>query len=220
MKAWEESGGEVGRYGNWTMTHTGRKFWPLDPRPEDIAIEDIAHALSHICRYGGHCNEFYSVAEHSVLMSLKVSPENKLWALLHDATEAYLMDLPRPIKPYLPGYAEYEAKLMKCIAERYSLPYEMPDEVKDADNRIILDEMKQNMSYVPDKYKIMEPLGVILENWNPAEAKQTFLDAFDVALGIHTKLYNEKMWKRARDLGEVQNNGLPRGTIFELKTPK
>lgn len=220
MKAWEESGGEEGRYGNWTMTHSGKKFWPLDPRPEEIAIEDIAHALSHICRYGGHCNYFYSVAEHSVLMASKVSDRNKIWALLHDATEAYLMDLPRPIKPYLPGYAEYETKLMKCIADRYSLPPEMPDEVKDADNRIILDEMNQNMSYVPDKYKVLEPLGVNLQYWSPNVAKRMFMDTFDEALGIHAKLYNEKMWKLAREITKVQNHQAPQGTVFELKLPK
>jgi 5'-deoxynucleotidase YfbR-like HD superfamily hydrolase len=176
------------------MTYSGTKFWPLDPRPEDLNLADIAHALSNICRYGGHCKNFYSVAEHCVLMSEKVTGRNKLWALLHDATEAYLMDLPRPIKPYLPGYAEYETKLMKCIAERYGLPYEMPAEVKDADNRIIFDEMTQNMSYVPDKYKALTPLGVTLEYWTPNEARRHFVDAFFVSFNI----YEEEM-KRAND---------------------
>jgi hypothetical protein len=86
------------RRGDWMQTFTGRAFYPLDPRPEDIDPVDIAHALSLICRYGGHSSRFYSVAEHCVLMSHAVAPEHALWALLHDATEAYLGDMIRPLK--------------------------------------------------------------------------------------------------------------------------
>lgn len=163
------------RYGNWTMTQSGIQFWPLDPHKDEIYIRDIAHSLSHICRYGGHCNRFYSVAEHSVLMASKASRKNAMWALLHDATEAYLMDLPRPIKPFLPGYAEAEEKLMKCIADAFALDYNMPDEVRDLDDRIIRDEMEQNMCYVPDKYMEIEPLNIRLEYLNPEQAKAAFM---------------------------------------------
>src|SRR5438128_12538670 len=83
--------------GDWMQTYTGRAFYPLDPRLDDICIEDIAHALSMLCRYGGQCQEFYSVAEHSVLMSYAVNPQHALWALLHDATESYMGDLIRPL---------------------------------------------------------------------------------------------------------------------------
>lgn len=163
------------RYGNWTMTHGGRRFWPLDPRPEEIDIRDIAHALSHICRYGGHCNRFYSVAEHSILMARHASKENRLWALLHDATEAYLMDLPRPIKPFLPGYADAETALHKCIAKKFNLDTVIPDEVHDLDHSIIRDEMEQNMCYIPDSYVNVKPLGIRLEYWNPEQAKAAFM---------------------------------------------
>ena len=84
----------VARRGGWIQTYTGRQFWPLDPRIEDIDIHDIAHALSHQCRYSGHCLRFYSVAEHSVLLSHHVAGEHMLWALLHDAWEAYLAAIP------------------------------------------------------------------------------------------------------------------------------
>ena len=73
------------RKGNWMQTFTGRQFWPADPRADEIDIRDIAHALSMQCRYAGHCTQFYSVAEHCVLLANAI-PEQKLWALLHDAS--------------------------------------------------------------------------------------------------------------------------------------
>lgn len=87
----------------WILTYTGREFWPLDPRAEDVFIEDIAHALALTCRFTGHCREFYSVAQHSVLCSHYVADHGgdtgtQLAALLHDASEAYLPDVARPIK--------------------------------------------------------------------------------------------------------------------------
>ncbi|MEM9149127.1 MAG: hypothetical protein AAGB19_01555 [Cyanobacteria bacterium P01_F01_bin.3] len=80
----------------WIQTFTGKAFWPLEPDPELICIEDIAWALAHQSRYSGHCDRFYSVAEHSLWVSGQCSPEHKLWGLLHDASEAYLSDVVRP----------------------------------------------------------------------------------------------------------------------------
>src|SRR5262245_27549306 len=100
------------RIGDWMQTISGRKFWPLDPRPEEVCIEDIGHALSLVCRFGGHCHTFYSVAEHSVRVSLLAEDMAKssahwtdenirmiaLSGLLHDAAEAYIGDMVRPLK--------------------------------------------------------------------------------------------------------------------------
>lgn len=167
------------RRGNWMQTATGRQFWPLDPRPEEIHIEDIAHALSMQCRYGGHALRFYSVGEHSVLLSRAVSRENALLALLHDAPEAYVQDVIRPIKPHLTGYHEIEARIMRAICDRFGLPYEMPAEVKDADNRILLDEQAQNMAPPPVPWGIEgPPLGVTLGFWPPDMARVIFLNTF------------------------------------------
>src|SRR4051812_20612492 len=88
--------------GDWMQTYTGRAFWPLDAQPEDVDPLDIAAALSMLCRYGGHVSRFYSVAEHCLLMSEAVAPEHALWALLHDATEAYMGDMVRPLKRQMP----------------------------------------------------------------------------------------------------------------------
>lgn len=167
------------RAGDWIQTATGRQFWPMDPRPDEIHLEDVAHALSMLCRFTGHCRHFYSVAEHSVLLSHAVSRENALWALLHDATEAYLVDVPRPVKPFLPGYKEAEAVLEEAVARRFGLPLPVPQEVRDADRRILTDEATQNMAPPPVPWSTTtEPLGVRLRFWSPDIAKHHFLARF------------------------------------------
>lgn len=89
------------RKGDWIQTFMGKKFHPLDPRPEDVDVRDIAHALANLCRFTGHTKTFYSVAQHCVIASLHVSAEAALPALLHDAAEAYMGDIARPWKRYL-----------------------------------------------------------------------------------------------------------------------
>lgn len=167
------------RIGDWMQTYTGVEFYPLDPHPGDINIRDIAHALSMACRYGGHCKRFYSVAEHSVLMA-EEAPENmKLSALMHDASEAYLSDVIRPLKPFLSGYGPIEDRLMGAIAERFCFEWPMPAEVKRLDNAILADEREQAMSRPPRDWYLPEPpLGVTLRFWSPKEAELEFLHAF------------------------------------------
>lgn len=168
-----------GRQGDWMQTFNGRQFWPLDPRPEEICIEDIAHALSMQCRYAGHCLRFYSVAEHSVLLSRAVSHDNRLWALLHDASEAYLVDLPRPVKHSVVGYAAAEDAVMAAVCRKFELPTEIPAEVKAADRAILTDEMRQNMAKPPVRWSTEgEPLGVKLGFWSPNRAHSEFMAAF------------------------------------------
>jgi len=179
------------RIGDWIQTYTGRQFWPLDPRADEIHIEDIAHSLSLQCRYAGHCKRFYSVAEHSVLLARYVSQPVKLWALLHDASEAYLVDVPRPIKPYLENYEDVERRLMYRIRDRFGLfsvkdkpsgvawAGHMPAEVKTADMRICVDEKAQNMAPgLMWGIDGLEPLGVTLQFWSPDEAERQFLACF------------------------------------------
>lgn len=162
--------------GDWIQTSLGRQFWPIDPRPDEIDPEDIAHALSMLCRFGGHCLRFYSVAEHSVLLARACAPENRLWALLHDASEAYLVDIPRPLKPFLVGYQEAEGKIMAAVCERFGLSGPMPQEVKDLDTRILTDERRQNMAPAPKPWSTdAEPIGATLCFWEPRQAKRAFL---------------------------------------------
>jgi uncharacterized protein len=158
-------------------------FWPMDPRADEVEIDDIAHSLSMQSRYAGHSLRFYSVAEHSVLIARWLldhyPPERALWGLLHDASEAYLVDVPRPVKPFLPGYKEAEARVMAVVCERFGLPITMPHSVHEADNRILHDEKAQNMapSALPWNLK-GEPLGVTLQFWTPEQAKAEFLSTY------------------------------------------
>lgn len=161
------------------QTFTGKAFWPLDPRPEEIDPDDIAHALGMLCRYGGHVADFYSVAEHCVLMSYAVSPENALWALLHDATEAYMVDLPRPLKRHMPDYRLAETRLMVALCDRFGLPHEEPAEVVEADNRILLDERDAYLMLPPPLpwgIDHLEPLGVQFQGWGPADATEAWIN--------------------------------------------
>jgi hypothetical protein len=162
--------------GDWMQTYTGRAFYPMDPRAEDIDPRDIAHALSMLCRYGGHVSRFYSVAEHCVLMSYMVG-ECSLWALLHDATEAYVGDMIRPLKSGMPTYREVENRLMRRVCDRFGLPYTCPAEVKEADNRILLDERSALMWPPAQPWAVedLAPLGVPVTGWTPAEAERQYL---------------------------------------------
>lgn len=178
VKRYRSEGGAT-RRGDWMQTATGRQFWPLDPLASEVYIEDIATALSKLCRYGGHCRKFYSVAEHCVLMANAAPPSFALAALMHDASEAYLSDVIRPIKRHLPQYGEIEAALERVIAARFSLPWPMPAEVKALDERIIVDERDQAMAKPPVPWREHgAPLGVTLQFWSPDEAERQFLDAF------------------------------------------
>ncbi len=174
------------RRGDWMQTFTGRQFWPLDPRPDEVEILDIAHALANLCRYGGHCRRFYSVAEHSVLLTRAVAPEYRLLALLHDASEAYLVDLPRPVKLSMPEYKAIEQVVMVAICERFGLALPGLDANRALgrfDRRILLDEQAQNMATPPVAWSATEgldPLGVTLRFWKPDEAEFWFLREFDV----------------------------------------
>lgn len=167
--------------GDWMQTFSGARFYPLDPRPEEIDPTDIAHALSLLCRYGGHVDRFYSVAEHCVLMSEAVAPEHALAALLHDATEAYVCDVPRPLKRQLPGYREIESNVWWAIAEHFGVKLYLPAEVKEADNRILLTERDALMPNTRYSWSVdgMEPLPVKVEGWSPEAAEGRFLGTLD-----------------------------------------
>lgn len=138
------------------LTYSGKMFDVLNPDPNLIDLVDIAAALSKLCRFGGHCREFYSVAEHSILASELIRQECPgdrtlaAWALLHDASEAYMVDIPRPVKRQLQEYVRLEDAIQKSIAERFSLPWPMPDEVHRADTNMLALELRVYMPANPD----------------------------------------------------------------------
>jgi 5'-deoxynucleotidase YfbR-like HD superfamily hydrolase len=172
------------RVGDWIQTFTGLVMYPLDPRPEEICIEDIAHALSNLCRFTGHCSEFYSVAEHSVRVSYACDPTDALWGLLHDAPEAYLADMSRPVKRYSPFGATYqkiENALMEVIAEKFGLRpgYLAPSSVKRADTVLLMTEKRDLMHGCNKAWETpAEPLEAIIRPRYPYDARQMFLKRF------------------------------------------
>jgi uncharacterized protein len=132
------------RNGNWFLSLKGRQLYPFDLRPEDIDIDEIAVALGNMCRFGCHLHHFYSVAQHSVYVSRIVPHNFKRIGLLHDATEAYIGDMIRPLKqsPELQAFREIEENVWVVIAERFGLPRVIPQEVEEADNRVLMTERR------------------------------------------------------------------------------
>lgn len=118
---------------SYIQTLSGKKFDYLNSTADDVEIEDIATALSHICRFSGHLPEFYSVAQHSVLCSQLVPPEFAFEALMHDAAEAYCQDLPAPLKALLPDYQRIETLVDELIRDKFNIGREMSSVVKYAD---------------------------------------------------------------------------------------
>lgn len=174
----------LGLDNGWVQTHSSRKFTPLSPVVEDIDIEDIAWSLAHQCRFNGHTNWFYSVAQHSVLVSRKVHPRNALWGLLHDATEAYLSDIPAPLKrlPEFAFYREAERRLMDAICQRFGLELEEPVEVKEVDRAVLVTEAAWLMRPLHPEWVFKAPTykGYTDEipKMTPAEAKDAFMEEF------------------------------------------
>lgn len=197
------------------QTYLGHEFYPLDPRLGDIHIVDIAHAMSMKCRYTGHSRFFYSVAQHCVLLTrflryelehgkigkwvdqepalgdgkLVKSPMQR-WALMHDASEAYLPDIAGPIKAHITGFIEIENRLLAVIAERFDLG-EYPKKLSFYDRmmywrerEVLLDNVdwvakRQDVVPVPTKMRLLVPI----ESWTPERAKKEFMKEFELLFG-------------------------------------
>lgn len=184
----------------WILTFTGRRVWPLDPRPEDICIEDIAHALALTCRFTGHCREFYSVAQHSVLVSHYVEDEGgdaaqQLGALLHDASEAYLPDVARPVKQRFAilspgeGYVSFghsERQLMTAICSTFAVSLWNAEckLVKLADVALLLSERRDLLPDDGNDWRAalgaqdLRPWRDTILPWEPKHAEERFLAEF------------------------------------------
>lgn len=173
------------RVGDWIQTHSGRAIYPLGANEDEITIDDIAHALSNQCRFTGHTSEFYSVAEHCVHVSELCDEPYMLWGLLHDATEAYLVDLARPIKhdPTMFAYREAEDRLMTVICHKFGLTPGEPENVKYVDKLILSIEARDLMAPLrPGWERWLNMIGDcplrIVNPWSPAQAKRRFLDRY------------------------------------------
>jgi uncharacterized protein len=174
--------------GGAIQTVSGRWVDPLAPDPAAIDIDDIAQALSNQCRFGGHSRSFYSVAQHSTIVSdvceeRGASASEALAALLHDAGEAYLVDLPHPIKHRSdlgPPYREAEKLLEEAIRVHFELG-DPPAETKSVDRSLLATERATFASTVDPWPELEghEPLAIEIEPWNPERAKREFLERFE-----------------------------------------
>jgi hypothetical protein len=154
---------------------------------EDIVIEDIVHCLSNICRYCGHSNQFYSVAEHSLLMAQEF-PEHAAIALFHDAAEVYFGDIPRPIKNMLPNYKQHEHYLLSMIFEKYAvmnLDQVVLNTIEEMDIFMLWHEKySEKVMFNPDRpnidwgiVPIIPPEHNIIKGYSSEEAKELYKEA-------------------------------------------
>lgn len=177
------------------LTSTGKWFDILKPDPTLIDLRDIASALSKLCRFGGHCKQFYSVAEHSMLVA-EVMCQQRIddltlcrWGLLHDASEAYVVDIPRPAKRQLAEYMKIEDVIQQAVAERFNLPWPMPQEVHEADHAILALELRTYMPKQPEHLLPPMPITELAvelpqEPLSPRNAEQSFMERA-IFLGIN-----------------------------------
>lgn len=175
-------------------TYAGLQIHLLDPRPEEICIEDIAHSLSLQCRFTGHTKYHYSVAQHCYLASLIVSPAFALEALLHDATEAYLCDLSRPLKHFSQLGKEYllvEDKLDRVIRAKFGLPLTMSPEVKRADTTMLYlekDALMKPRDWAHEWGGYDIPTDIQIRSWTPPLAESAYLSRFYLIKYVTSKL--------------------------------
>jgi len=162
-------------------TFTGRKVDYANPQPDQINIIDIATALSRECRYAGHASHFYSVTQHSVLCSRIALPEFAIEVLLHDAAEAYLKDIPSPLKAMLPDYKLLEERFDQAVRVHFGLPEQPSPAVKEADNILLVTEIRDLFGgRVLHKTPIAaEPMSGRIWPLSPETAKDQFMDRFN-----------------------------------------
>ena len=187
----------------WIQTYSGIKMWPLEPDEDTILLPDIAHALSFQCRFGGHSSRFYSVGQHCILVSdlcakYGENVKTQLAGLLHDATEAYLVDLPRPVKLQMPDYKVIEAKLEKCIANRFKLSHADFASVKKYDEIALAVEAEKLMCPIHPEWNTSGVqdmnadgnYGLLAGYLSPEECEIQYLKKF------------KELWSIRKDIGE------------------
>lgn len=171
------------------LTYSGSKFDFIEPHNNEFRIEDIAHALSHVCRFAGHTREFYSVAQHSVLASRIVTdgPQAQMAALMHDASEAYIGDITRPLKQLLPEYKVIEKRIEIALFNHFGIAYPLPESVKHADMVMLATEKRDLMPPADDEWKLItgvQPMTEVINPWHPEKAAREFLMRFEALGGV------------------------------------
>lgn len=171
---------------DYVSTFSGNRFYPLRPHIDQVAIEDIAHGLAYQCRFNGQTKTFYSIAQHSLIVASLVPPPLRLAALLHDAAEAYLGDMVKPLKVLLPEFAALEDKVTAIIATTYGIDFSDYAPIKRADLVALATEKRDLMPHSAERWAYLDgiaPLPGIIVAMDPGEAKQCFLQRFHELTG-------------------------------------
>jgi len=164
----------------WRCTYSGKGIDLCNPEPGMIDFKDIAHALANVCRWVGHVDRFYSVAEHCVRVAAVLRDDKRLalYGLLHDAAEAYLSDVPGPIKRLLPKYIETEDRLLRVILGRVGLSWPIPPQIEVVDKRLLATEWRDLMPGARSEVALgvrATALSGEIRPWRPEAARTIFL---------------------------------------------
>ncbi|SHG67276.1 phosphohydrolase [Massilia sp. CF038] len=165
----------------YVSTFLGNRFYPLEPRIDRVAIEDIAHGLAYQCRFNGQTQAFYSVAQHSLVVASLVPADLRLAALLHDAAEAYLGDMVKPLKVLLPEFAALEDKVSAIIATTFGIDFANYQPIKRADLIALATEKRDLMPHSSERWAYLDGITALparIVPMAPGAAKQAFLQEF------------------------------------------
>ena len=165
----------------FVSTYTGRQFFPLAPTPDQIDIEDIAHGLAYQCRFNGQTRHFYSVAQHSLIVAYLVPKRLRMSALLHDAAEAYMGDMVKPLKQLFPLFSDIEAKVMSVIGLKFGIGNFDDKAIKRADVVALAMEKRDLMPNSTESWASLRDIAaspIRITPLSPEEAKAAFLSAF------------------------------------------
>lgn len=160
------------------LTSRGQYFDFSAPERSVFGVAEIAHALAHICRFTGHCSQFYSVAQHAVLASYVVQPEHAYAALHHDDAEAFIGDVAKPLKLLLPDYQAIEARVEAAVLERMGILLPLHPSIKWADKVMLATEQRDLMPKIEEPWACLqgvEPLDFQIKPWTPELAENAFL---------------------------------------------
>lgn len=185
--------------------YSGRRVDPWNLTVQDVDIQSVAHSLALLCRFGGHSNKFYSVAQHCVRVAATVPKEYRLEGLLHDATEAYIQDVVRPVKHRLFKYKELENHVWQQFSFKYGLPSEMSDIVKKADNALLKSEIRQFVNNPGRDIELAHPFWNDVEEvdeasrtWTPEEAEAMYLMTYADAVAQRVEFIRQGTVKCGR----------------------
>lgn len=163
---------------SWILTRSGRQFDLLNPTADMICTHDIAHALARLCRFNGHTHTHYSVAQHSLIVCSLVPQKDQLPALIHDATEAYLGDMTRPLKALMPEYREIELRVWHAICDFFNIEPILPESVIRADMVALATERRDLMPQHPGEWECLKGIPAMPERIPPLSAQEANLQFF------------------------------------------